>query len=54
MNSRILYKSGIIDPAKVVRAALLNAASVSGLMLTMDVAITELADEAEPVNDAVC
>ena len=34
---------GIIDPAKVVRAALLNAASVSGLLLTADVAITELA-----------
>ena len=49
-----LYKAGIIDPAKVVRAALLNAASVSGLLLTSDVAITELKDETEPVNDAVC
>jgi len=49
-----LYKSGIIDPAKVVRAALLNSASVAGLMLTSDVAITELKDEGEPVNDAVC
>jgi chaperonin GroEL len=50
----MLYKSGIIDPAKVDRAALLNAASVSGLMLTADVAITELADETEPANDAIC
>ncbi|MEE2908356.1 MAG: chaperonin GroEL [Planctomycetota bacterium] len=50
----MLYKAGILDPAKVVRAALLNAASVSGLMLTSNVAITELADETEPVNDAVC
>lgn len=49
-----LYKSGIIDPAKVVRAALVNAASVAGLMLTSDVAITELEDDADPINDAVC
>ena len=49
-----LYKSGIIDPAKVVRAALVNAASVAGLMLTSDVAITDLEDEADPINDAVC
>jgi chaperonin GroEL len=49
-----LYKCGIIDPAKVVRTALLNAASVSGLLLTADVAITELKDETDPVNDAVC
>jgi chaperonin GroEL len=37
-----MFKAGIIDPTKVARTALLNAASVSGLALTTDVLITEL------------
>ena len=37
-----MMKSGIIDPTKVVRAALQNAASISGLLLTTDTMITEL------------
>jgi len=32
---------GLIDPAKVVRAALQNAASIAGLMITTEVMITE-------------
>jgi chaperonin GroEL len=48
-----LVKSGIIDPALVVRTALQNAASVAGLMLTTDVLITELKDETEPVENAI-
>jgi len=40
-----MLKAGIIDPAKVARTALLNAASVSGLALTTDVMITELKDK---------
>ena len=36
-----LIGAGIIDPLKVVRLALQNAASVAGLMLTTEVAITE-------------
>ncbi|UCH23300.1 MAG: chaperonin GroEL [Deltaproteobacteria bacterium] len=36
-----LMKSGIIDPTKVVRFALQNAASVAGLMLTTEAMITE-------------
>ena len=36
-----LVKAGIIDPTKVVRIALQNAASVAGLMLTTEVAIVE-------------
>jgi len=39
-----LVKAGIIDPALVARTALLNAASVAGLMLTTNVLITELKD----------
>ena len=48
-----LVKSGIIDPALVMKTALLNAASVAGLMLTTDVIITEIKDETEPVEGAV-
>ncbi len=36
-----MIEAGIIDPAKVVRIALQNAASVAGLMLTTDVLCTE-------------
>ena len=50
-----MFKAGIIDPTKVVRAALQNAASVSGLMLTTEVMITELKEgkEEEAVHGAV-
>jgi chaperonin GroEL len=36
-----LLATGIIDPAKVVRIALQNAASIAGLMLTTDAALTD-------------
>jgi chaperonin GroEL len=36
-----LAASGIIDPTKVVRTALQNAASIAGLMLTTDAAVTD-------------
>jgi len=53
-----MFKLGIIDPAKVARTALLNAASVAGLALTTDVLITELkepkkGEKIEPVAGAV-
>lgn len=35
-----MLKSGIIDPVKVVRTALTNAASISGLLLTTDSLVT--------------
>ncbi|MGH7201297.1 MAG: TCP-1/cpn60 chaperonin family protein, partial [Planctomycetaceae bacterium] len=35
-----MYERGIIDPAKVVKNALLNAASIAGLMLTTQVLVT--------------
>jgi chaperonin GroEL len=37
-----LVAAGIIDPTKVVRTALQNAASIAGLLLTTDAAVTEL------------
>lgn len=39
-----MYKAGIIDPAKVVKSALRNAASISGLMLTTQVLVTRSDD----------
>ena len=43
-----LVKAGIIDPTKVVRTALQNAASVAGLMLTTEACIVEKAKEDRP------
>ena len=40
-----LVKAGVIDPTKVVRVALQNAASVSGLMLTTEALIAERPDK---------
>ncbi len=48
-----LVKAGIIDPAMVAKTALINAASVAGLMLTTDVALTDLKDEEEAEEGAV-
>src|SRR5258706_8167176 len=45
-----MLKAGIIDPTKVARTALLNAASVSGLALTTEVLITELKEGKEESN----
>ena len=40
-----MIKAGIIDPAKVVRSALQNAASIAGLLLTTDSMVTEIAGD---------
>jgi chaperonin GroEL len=37
-----MLKAGIIDPVKVVRVALTNAASISGLLLTTEALVTNL------------
>ncbi|MHC4757503.1 MAG: chaperonin GroEL, partial [Planctomycetota bacterium] len=42
-----MFKAGIIDPAKVARTALQNAASVAGLMLTTNVLVTDLKEDDE-------
>ena len=42
-----LYKAGIIDPTKVVRIAVENAASIAGLLLTTEAIVSEI-PEAEP------
>jgi len=43
-----MYEAGIIDPTKVTRVALENAASIAGLLLTTEATITEIPSE----NDA--
>lgn len=41
-------EAGIIDPTKVVRSALQNAASVAGLMITTEPVVTEKPKEEKP------
>jgi chaperonin GroEL len=48
-----MVKSGIIDPAKVARVALENAASIAGLMLTTEVLVTDLKNEEKKIQHAV-
>ena len=40
-----LVKAGVIDPAKVTRTALQNAASIAGLMLTTEAMVAEIPEE---------
>jgi chaperonin GroEL len=40
-----LIKAGVIDPAKVTRLALQNAASIAGLMLTTEALVSEIPEE---------
>ena len=55
LNDRFvnMFEAGIVDPTKVTRAALQNAASVAALMLTTETLITELKDEKKAVEGAV-
>ena len=46
-----LIKAGVIDPTKVVRSALQNAASVAGLLITTEAMVSEL-PEAKPAMPA--
>ena len=41
-----MFKAGIIDPVKVTRSALQNAASIAGMVLTTDTLITDSPEEA--------
>jgi chaperonin GroEL len=40
-----LVKAGVIDPAKVVRSALQNAASIASLLLTTEALVSEIPEE---------
>jgi chaperonin GroEL len=43
-----MIKEGIIDPTKVTRSALQNAASIAGMFLTTEAVITDLPKKDEP------
>jgi chaperonin GroEL len=47
-----MLKAGIIDPTKVTRFALQNAASVAGLLLTTEVMIADMPEEKKPIPGA--
>ncbi len=40
-----MFKSGIVDPAKVTRSALVNAASVGSMLLTTEAAVVDIPEE---------
>ena len=40
-----MVKAGIIDPAKVTKSALQNAASIAGLMLTTEALVSEIKEK---------
>ncbi|MFZ5912238.1 MAG: chaperonin GroEL [Chloroflexota bacterium] len=44
-----MIKAGVIDPVKVVRGALENAASIAAMILTTDVLITDLPEKEKPM-----
>lgn len=44
-----MLKAGIIDPKKVTRVALENAASVAGMILTTECALTDIKEETPPM-----
>lgn len=51
-----MFKAGVIDPVKVVRTALANAASIAGLMLTTDAMVSNFEDDDKkkrPVEGAI-
>jgi len=48
-----MVEAGIIDPAKVTRMALQNAASIAGLLLTTETLVTDLPEKDKPVAPAM-
>ena len=43
-----MFKKGLVDPAKVVRTGLENAASVAIMILTTEALVTDLPEKKEP------
>ena len=44
-----MFEAGIIDPTKVTRVALENAASVAGMLLTTECVLADIAEETPPM-----
>ena len=47
-----MVKAGVIDPAKVTRSALENAASIAGMILTTEALVTEIPEKEKPATPA--
>jgi chaperonin GroEL len=47
-NYEDLVRAGVVDPTKVTRSALQNAASISGLLLTTEALVTQLPEKEKP------
>jgi chaperonin GroEL len=47
-----LVKAGVVDPTKVTRTALQNAASISGLLLMTEALVTEIPEKDKPAGGA--
>ena len=45
-----LIKAGVVDPTKVTRTAIINAASVAGLLLTTECLITDMPEDSKPAG----
>jgi len=45
-----LVKAGVVDPKKVTRTALQNAASIAGLLLTTECLVTEMPKEKQSAS----
>ena len=48
-----LMKAGVVDPTKVTRLALQNAASVAGLLLTTEAMVAEKPEKRKPATPAM-
>ncbi|MFP6719486.1 MAG: chaperonin GroEL, partial [Candidatus Poribacteria bacterium] len=44
-----MFQAGVIDPTKVVRVALQNASSISGLMITTEALVADIPEETPPM-----
>ena len=47
-STRIWSQAGVIDPTKVVRSALQNAASIASLLLTTEAVVSQLPEDTAP------
>ncbi len=47
-----LVKAGIIDPAKVTRSALQDAASIAAMILTTEALVTDISEKEKPAVPA--
>ena len=46
-----MFKAGIVDPAKVTRSALVNAASVASMLLTTEAAVVDIKEDKPAMPD---